>query len=74
MEESATNKRAVRQAGSEKSSAGVNRLQGPALTAGAMLVVAPEVGLLKVFVASVLLPTTPGMVYAGRAPPGSLLG
>jgi hypothetical protein len=75
MEESATSKRAVRQAGSEKNSAGVNRLQGPpALVASAVWVVAPEVGLLKVFVASVLLPTTPGVVYAGRAPPRSLLG
>jgi len=75
MEESATSKRAVRQAGSEKNSAGVNRLQGPpALVANVVWVVAPEIGLLKVSVASVVLPTTPGVAYAGRAPPRSLLG
>jgi hypothetical protein len=75
MEESATSKRAVRAAASEKNSAGVNRLQGPpALVASAAWVVAPEVGLLKFSVASVVLLTTPGVVYAGRAPPVSLLG
>jgi hypothetical protein len=74
MEESATSKRAVRQAGSEKSSVGANRLQGPpALVASAVWVVASEVRLLKVSVACGLLPTMPGVVYAGRAPPRSLL-
>jgi hypothetical protein len=74
MEDSTVSKRAVRQAGSEKSSVGANRLQGPpALVASAVWVVASEVRLLKVSVACGLLPTMPGVVYAGRAPPRSLL-
>jgi hypothetical protein len=75
MEDSAASKRAVRQAGSDKSSAWVNRLQGPpAPVATASLLAAPEVSQFEVCV----LPLSPVgvrcQVHAGRAPPFSLLG
>jgi hypothetical protein len=75
MEESATGKRTVRQTGSEKNSAWVNRLQGPpAVVASAMWLVAPEVGRLEVSVACLSPLARPGSFHAGRAPPCSLLG
>jgi hypothetical protein len=75
MEESATSKRAVRSAGSEKNSAWVNRLQGPpALAASAAWQVVPQVRRLEVSV-SCLAPVVRAEVFnAGRAPPFSLLG
>jgi hypothetical protein len=74
MEESATNKRAVRQAASEKSNAGMNRLQGPpALLAGAVLWFAPAVGRFQVAVSRVPYNRQPSQLPTGRAPPSSLL-
>jgi hypothetical protein len=70
MEESANSKRAVRQAANEKSSAGVNRLQGPpaqvAVTAG---LPAPQLGLLEVSVFCSASLARPCQVHTGRAPP-----
>jgi hypothetical protein len=75
MEESATNKRAVRQAGSEKHSAGANRAQGPpALVASMAWPIAPEAGLREVCVLCLAPLARPCDFYAGRAPPSSLLG
>ncbi|MFZ0772238.1 MAG: hypothetical protein WCA49_02590 [Candidatus Sulfotelmatobacter sp.] len=75
MEESATNKRAVRLAGSEKHSAWVNRMQGPpALVASAVWISAPEAGLLEVSIARLAPLARPCDLHAGRAPPSSLLG
>src|ERR1039458_3184769 len=49
MEDSSTSKRTVRQAGSDKNLAWLNRLQGPpAMVASAVRLAAPEVGLLEV--------------------------
>jgi hypothetical protein len=75
MEESASSKRAVRQAGSEKGSAWVNRLQGPpALMASATWLEVQEVRPLEIQEVS-LSPLATGFVFhAGRAPPRSLLG
>jgi hypothetical protein len=75
MEESASNKRTVRQAGSEKGSAWVNRLQGPpALVASATWLEVQEVRPLEVLDIS-LLPLARGVVLpAGRAPPIPRLG
>ncbi|MFZ0201896.1 MAG: hypothetical protein WB523_16810 [Candidatus Sulfotelmatobacter sp.] len=75
MEESGTSKRAVRQTGSEKHSAWVNRLQGPpALVASAMVETAPEAGRLEVCDRSLAGPAMPCSLHAGRAPPCSSLG
>lgn len=75
MEESAGSKRAVRQAASEKNSVWVKRLQGPpAEITSALWVVAPEVRLMEVATTCLSLLARPGVVYAGRAPPRSLLG
>ena len=75
MEDSATNKRTVRQAGSEKHSGWVNRLQSPPATvARAVRLDAPEVGLLQVSVRRASPLDGPGILRAGRAPPVSLLG
>ena len=70
MEESASSKRTVRQAGSEKGSGWVNRLQGPpALVASATWLDVQEVQPLEVLDIS-LLPLARGCVLpAGRAPP-----
>lgn len=74
MEESATSKRAVRQAASEKYSAWVNRLQGPlALAATAVQIPVPEVRLLQVCVLGSTPLARPSDLHAGRAPPKSLL-
>src|ERR1700683_3727723 len=54
MEDSSNSKRTVRQAGSDKNSAWVNRLQGPAApVASAVRLVAPKVGRLEVAVTRV---------------------
>jgi hypothetical protein len=74
MEESATSKRTVRQASSEKS-AGVNRLQGPpAVLTSAVWLVAAEVRPLEVSVVCLAPLARASVFYAGRAPPFSLLG
>ena len=75
MEESSTSKRAVRQAGGDKHSAWVNRLQGPpALVANVEWPPAPEAGLLEVSVSCLAPLARPCDWHAGRAPPSSLLG
>src|ERR1022692_1120250 len=75
MEDSSISKRTVRQAGGEKNSAWVNRLQAPpAAVASAGWVAAPEVGRLEVFVVRVSPLAGSGMFHASRAPPRSLLG
>ena len=75
MEESANSKRAVRQAGGERSSAWVNRLQGPpALVASTVEAPSPEVGLLELCVSCLAPLASPSDLRAGRAPPHSLLG
>jgi hypothetical protein len=75
MEDSSINKRTVRQSGSDKNSAWVNRLQGPpAAVARAALLVAPEVGWLDVSALWVSPLARPCEFHGGRAPPFSLLG
>jgi hypothetical protein len=75
MEDSPISKRTVRQAGGEKNSAWVNRLQAPpAAVANAGWLAAPEVGRLEVSVVRVSLRAGSGVLHAGRAPPSSLLG
>jgi len=60
----------VRQTGSEKHSAWVNRLQGPPATvASAVRLVAPEIGMLEVSIACLSPLTRPCVFQAGRAPP-----
>src|ERR1700733_5959984 len=75
MEDSAISKRTVRQGGSDKNSAWVNRLQAPpAAVASAEWLVSPEAGRLEVAVTR-LSPVGRLCVFdAGRAPPFSLLG
>ncbi|HWY19734.1 MAG TPA: hypothetical protein VNX26_00855 [Candidatus Acidoferrum sp.] len=75
MEDSSISKRTVRQAGSDKNSAWVNRLQGlPAAVARAALLAAPEVGWLDVSVLRVSPLAGPCDFHGGRAPPVCLLG
>jgi hypothetical protein len=75
MEDSSISKRTVRQAGSDKNSAWVNRLQGPqAAVASAVRLVAPEIRLLEVSVTRVSPLARPCVFHGGRAPPFSLLG
>jgi hypothetical protein len=75
MEDSSTSKRTVRQSGSERNSAWVNRLQGPPATvASAVRLFAPEVGLLEVSVTGASPLARLCAFHAGRAPPFSLLG
>jgi cytochrome bd-type quinol oxidase subunit 2 len=75
MEDSSISKRTVRQAGSEKNSAWVNRLQGvPAAVASAVWLVTPEVGRLEVSVRGLSPLVRACVFYGGRAPPFSLLG
>jgi len=75
MEDSSTSKRAVRQAGGDRNSAWINRLQGPAAAVtSAVRLVAPEVGRLEVSVAWVSPLARPCVFHGGRAPPFSLLG
>jgi hypothetical protein len=75
MEESASSKRNVRQAGSDKTSAWVHRLQSaPALQVGTVWLVAPEADMVEIFSAGLPPLATPSAAYAGRAPPIYLLG
>jgi hypothetical protein len=75
MEDSSISKRTVRQAGSDKNSAWVNRLQGPPVAlASAVRLVAPEVGRFIVSVAPVSPLNRPCVFRGGRAPPSPLLG
>jgi hypothetical protein len=75
MEDSSISKRTVRQAGSDKSSGWVNRLQGaPAAVASAVWLVAPEVRLFEVSVRRLAPLTRACVFHGGRAPPSSLLG
>lgn len=75
MEESVSSKRTVRQAGSEKGSAWVNRLQGPpALVASAKWFPVQEVRPLEVLNICLLPPARSGIFHAGRAPPIPRLG
>ncbi|MFZ0953658.1 MAG: hypothetical protein WAN17_15405 [Candidatus Sulfotelmatobacter sp.] len=75
MEDSSISKRAVRQAGSDRNSAGVHWLQGaPAVVSSAVWVVPPEVRLLDVSVACVSPLARPCVFHGGRAPPFSLPG
>jgi hypothetical protein len=75
MEDSSIGKRAVRQAGSDKNSAWVNRLQGPPMAVtNAVRLATPEVGRLKVAVKRVSPLARPCIFQSGRAPPFSFLG
>jgi hypothetical protein len=75
MEDSSISKRTVRQAGNDKNSGWVSRLQGPlAAVASAVRLVAPEVGLLDVSVEWVSPLARPCIFHGGRAPPLSLRG
>jgi hypothetical protein len=75
MEDSSISKRTVRQAASEKSSAWINRLQGPpAMVASAVRLFAPEIRMLEVSVTRVMPLARPCVFNAGRAPPFSLIG
>ena len=75
MEDSSVSKRSVRQASSEKSSASINRLQGPpAAVVGAAGLFAPEVARLEVSVIRVTPLFRPCVLRVGRAPPFSFLG
>jgi len=75
MEDSSISKRSVRQSGSDKNAAWINRLQAfPATMANALRLVAPEVGLLEISVTYASPLARPCAFHAGRAPPFSLLG
>jgi hypothetical protein len=75
MEDSATSKRAVRQAGGEKNSAWVNRLQAPpAAVASSGWQALPEVGRYEFVVPSVMPLARQSVLHAGRAPPFSFPG
>jgi hypothetical protein len=75
MEDSSISKRAVRQAGSDRNSAWLNRLRGaPAVVVSAVRLVAPEVRLLEVSVTGMSPLARPCVFDGGRAPPFSLLG
>jgi hypothetical protein len=75
MEESASSKRAVRQASSERHSAWVNRLQGPpALLANIDWLPGAQVGPLEISVLHLAPLAKACSWHAGRAPPDSLLG
>jgi hypothetical protein len=72
MEDSSVSKRTVRQTGSDKNSAWVNRLQSP--PASVMGLFTPEVERLEVVVTR-LSPLARSRVFqGGRAPPFSFLG
>jgi len=73
--EDSVSKRTVRQSGSDRNSAWINRLQGPpARVASPLRLVAPEVGLLEVSVSCASPLARSCAFHAGRAPPFSLLG
>ena len=71
--EDSSSKRTVRQAGSERNSAWVNRLQGPA-AASAVGLAAPEAGWFEVSVIRVSPLAGPCVFHGGRAPPVPFLG
>ncbi len=75
MEDSSISKRTVRQAASDKASALVNRLHGPAaVVAGAAGPVADKIARLEPSVVSVSPLSRLFAFHAGRAPPFSRLG
>jgi hypothetical protein len=75
MEDAAVSKRAVRQAGSEKASEWVNRVQGaPLIVASGSWLPALEVRLFQHCVVNVSPHSRLCVLHAGRAPPYSLLG
>jgi len=75
MEDSSINKRTVRQAGNDKSSAWISRWLGPpAAVAGVARLVAPEAGWLEVSVVRVSPLAGPRVFHGGRAPPVPFLG
>jgi hypothetical protein len=75
MEDSSISKRTVRQAGSDRNSGWVNRLQGPAaVVASTFGLPATEVGRLEVFVTTEAPLARPCVFRGGRAPPVSLPG
>src|SRR3984957_11434385 len=75
MEDSAISKRAVRQAGSEKASGWVNRVQGaPLIVASESWLPALEIRLFQPCVVNVSPLSRPCVLHAGRAPPITLLG
>jgi len=74
MEDSSVSKRTVRQAGGDKTSAWVSRLEGPPAGASAVRLVEPEVGRLEVSVTCLSPLARPRIFHGGRAPPFSLLG
>jgi hypothetical protein len=75
MEDAAVSKRAVRQAGSEKASGWVNRVQGtPLIVASGSWLPALEVQLFQDSVVYVSQLSRTCVLHAGRAPPYSLLG
>ena len=75
MEDSAISKRTVRQAGSDKNSAWVDRLKGPpAVLANVMRLVLPEVEPLEISVRCSAPLARPCVFHGGRAPPFSLRG
>ena|SRR5271168_1061371 len=74
MEESSSSKRAVRQAGSDKSCS-AHRLQlPPAILVRALWLPAPEAGLAEVVFSGSSLAAGCCSFSAGRSPPASLLG
>ena len=75
MEDSAVSKRAVRQAGNEKTSGWVNRVEGtPLIVASGSWIPAVEVRLFQDCVVYVSQLSSACVLHAGRAPPLSLLG
>ena len=75
LEDATVSKRAVRQAGSDKSSGWVNRGQGtPLIVASADWLPALEVRLFQDCIVYVSPLPVPSVLLAGRAPPVSFLG
>lgn len=75
MEESASSKRALRQAATGKDSAGVSQVQGPAaIAAGAAWLPVLETTRLKIFVISLSPLARPCGLHIGRSPPFSFPG
>lgn len=75
MEDSPVSKRTVRQTGSDKGSAWVNRLQTPpARVAGVDWWNAPEVGRLEASATNLPARSSHRVFHVGRAPPFFLLG
>lgn len=75
VEEPGTDKRSVRQAGGDRNSALVNRLQAPPATVtSAVWLVAPEAALHKVSVPCLAPLAAPRICRSSRAPPFAFLG